>query len=217
MKVAEIWRYPVKSMAGEMLESASVTSLGTKGDRVVHVEDTHGRLITARTHPRLMGRHARLNSDGEPLVDGIPWMEPQVRDSDGEIVGQGARLVRDDAAHRFDVLPLLVTTDGAMAAFGHDGRCLRPNIVVGEVDGLAERDWPGSRLRIGNVIIGIQDLRACCVVTTFDPDMLEQDREVLLDIVKKFGGKIALNCNVIQSGRIKVGYRVDLVSHRLSG
>jgi len=33
------------------------------------------------------------------------------------------------------VVPLLVATDGAIAAFGHDGRRLRPNIAVGGVEG----------------------------------------------------------------------------------
>ena len=38
MKVAEIWRYPVKSMAGERLGRARIGALGIEGDRVVHVE-----------------------------------------------------------------------------------------------------------------------------------------------------------------------------------
>ena len=210
MEVSEIWRYPVKSMAGERLDSATITSLGIGGDRVVHVEDAHGNFITARSHPRLLGHHARLGSDGEPLVDGIPWMEPRVQDSVAGIVGRGARLVRDDTALRFDVLPLLVATDGAIAAFGHDGRRLRPNLVVGGVDGLSERFWPGRRLRIRDVVIGVQDLRGRCVMTTFDPDTLRQDRGVLRDIVQKFGGKLALNCFVIRSGEIRVGDLVEL-------
>ena len=37
-KVAQIWRYPVKSMASERLEQARVGPLGIQGDRVVHVE-----------------------------------------------------------------------------------------------------------------------------------------------------------------------------------
>ena len=67
--------------------------------------------------------------------------------------GDAAVLVRDDGIERFDVLPLLVATDGAILALGVDGRRLRPNIVIGGVDGLAERTWPGRRLRIGDVII----------------------------------------------------------------
>ena len=211
MKVAQIWRYPVKSMAGERLNHARIGSLGIKGDRIVHVADARGHVITARTHHRLLGHHATLNASGEPLVDGLLWTQPDVRDKVVKIVGPGAMLVRDESIDRFDVLPLLVATDGAIAAFEHDGRRLRPNLVIGGVEGLAERSWPGQCLHIGDVVIGIQDLRGRCIMTTFDPDSLKQDREVLRDIVRKFDGTLALNCYVIQGGEIRVGDAVELV------
>ena len=85
--------------------------------------------------------------------------------------------MRYEGAERFDVLPLLVATDGAIAAFGYDGRRLRPNIVVGGVEGLTESDWPGACLRIGDVRIGVQDLRQRCIMTSFDPDTQVQDRD----------------------------------------
>jgi len=68
MRVAELWRYPVKSLAGERLESAELTVNGIVGDRVVHVRDERGRVITARTHPRLLALHATLGPDGEPRL-----------------------------------------------------------------------------------------------------------------------------------------------------
>ena len=92
MHLAEIWRYPVKSMAGERLERASAGPLGLHGDRVVQVYDSRGRLVTARTYPRLLGLHATLAADGEPLVDGRPWAAPDVRARVEAIVGAGARL-----------------------------------------------------------------------------------------------------------------------------
>ena len=211
MKVEQIWRYPVKSMGGERLNRTRFGSLGIEGDRVVHAEDARGHVITARTHHRLLGHHATLNASDEPLVDGVLWSDPTVRDDVVDIVGSGARLVRDDSRARFDVLPLLVATDGAIAAFGYDGRRLRPNLVIGGVKGLAERDWPGQCLRIGEIIIGIQDLRGRCIMTTFDPDSLKQDRQVLKDIARKFGGTLALNCYVIRGGEIRVGDPVELV------
>ena len=88
------------------------------------------------------------------------------------IAGPGAKLVRYDGAKRFDVLPLLVATDGAIAAFGHDRRRLRPNLVIGGVEGLTEREWPGACLRIGSGLIGVQDLRLRCIMTSYDPDTL---------------------------------------------
>ncbi len=70
MTVTEIWRYPVKTMAGEKMERATIGPLGIEGDRVVHVEDASGRVITSRSHPRFLGHRAVLGSDRDPLVDG---------------------------------------------------------------------------------------------------------------------------------------------------
>ena len=211
MYISQIWRYPVKSMAGEKLEQASIGALGIAGDRVVHVEDARGSFITSRTHPRLLGHRASLDSSNEPRVDGLRWTDPHVLEMAEAIVGTGARLVRDDSAARFDILPLLIATDGAIAAFGHDGRRLRPNIIVGGVEGMAERSWPHHCSKIGNVRIGVVDLRTRCVMTTFDPDTLRQNRSVLRQIVRTFGGKLALNCHVIRGGEIHVGDEIHLV------
>ena len=212
MRVEQLWRYPVKSMAGEQLDSAQIGPLGIEGDRIVHAQDARGHTITSRTHHRLLGHHATLDASGEPLVDGMLWTRPEVREKVKDIVGPGAMLVRDESVDRFDVLPLLVATDGAIVAFGHDGRRLRPNLVIGGVKGLAERSWPGQCLHIGDVIVGIQDLRGRCIMTTFDPDSLKQDRQVLRDIVRRFDGTLALNCYVIRGGEIRIGDVVELVA-----
>jgi uncharacterized protein YcbX len=121
------------------------------------------------------------------------------------IVGAGAKLIRDDGADRFDILPLLIATDGAIEAFGYDGRRLRPNLVIGGVPGLAERGWEGARLQIGEVVIGVADLRGRCVMTTFDPDTLAQDVGVLRSIVERFDGRLALNAHVVKGGLLREG------------
>ena len=211
MHVAQILRYSVKSMAGERLDCARIGPLGIEGDRVVHVEDARGHVITARSHHRLLGHRAVLDASGEPVVDGRSWTDPKVRKDVADLAGSGARLVRDDSIDRFDVLPLLVATDGAIAAFGHDGRRLRPNLVIGGVEGLVERSWPGHCLHIGEVVIGIQDLRGRCIMTTFDPDTLKQNRQVLAEIARKFDGMLALNCFVIRGGEIQIGDTVTLI------
>jgi len=201
-------------MAGEKLQRACLGQLGIDGDRVVHVEDTHGRVITSRSHPRFLGHKGTLGTDGAPLVDGRLWNSPQVGDEVVDIAGPGAKLVRFDGAERFDVLPLLVATDGAIAAFGHDHRRLRPNIVISGVEGLAEREWPGSCMRIGKVLIGVQDLRLRCIMTSYDPDTQVQDKEITRGIYHRFEGKLALNCFIIEGGEISVGDEVQLVRGR---
>ena len=210
MKVTEIWRYPVKTMAGEKLQRAGLGSLGIEGDRVVHVENDKGRVITSRSHPRFLGHKGSLGAQGDIKVDGRPWDSPAVAAEVMDIAGPGAKLVRSNGAERFDVLPLLVATDGAIAAFGHDHRRLRPNIVIGGVEGLSEGEWPGACLRIGKVLIGVQDLRLRCIMTSFDPDTLVQDKDITRGIYKRFDGKLALNCFVIEGGEIAVGDEVNL-------
>lgn len=211
MRIQQLWRYPVKTMAGEKLSRARIGPLGIEGDRVVHAADARGHVMTSRTHPRFLGHHATLGPDDEPLVDGRPWDSAEVAADVVKIIGEGGRLVRYDGAERFDVLPLLVATDGAIEAFGYDGRRLRPNIVVGDVKGMAERDWPGQSLRVGKVLIGVQDLRLRCIMTSYDPDSLVQDRSITRGIYDRFEGKLALNCFVIEGGEIAVGDEVELV------
>ncbi len=214
MNISEIWRYPVKTIAGERLERVSVGSLGIEGDRVVHVENAKGRVITSRSHPRFLGHKGSLGPHDAIMVDGRLWDSPEVGAEVVDIVGPGAKLVRYDGAERFDVLPLLVATDGAIAAFGHDARRLRSNIVIGGVEGLAESEWPGACLRSGKVLIGVQDLRQRCIMTSYDPDTQVQDKEITRGIYRRFGGKLALNCFVIEGGEIAVGDEVHLVRGR---
>jgi len=212
MSVAELWRYPVKSLAGERLQRAVIGRHGIAGDRVVHVEDGRGRVVTSRTHPMLLGLHATLGDDGEPLVEGDRWTSEEavmaVRRAAAE---EQAALAAHGARAGFDVLPLLVATDGAIAALGVDHRRLRPNIVIAGVEGLAERAWPGRRLRIGEAIISVAKLRGRCVMTTYDPDTQEQDLSVLKRIVTDFGGRMALDCDVVEGGVVSVGDAVEVV------
>lgn len=211
MRIQELWRYPVKSMAGERVESAEVTETGIVGDRMVLVVGPGGRIITSRTHPRLLGLRATLAADGDVLVNGKRWEDPEIAEAVRAAAGPKARLVRYDGPERFDVLPLLIGTDGAFEQLGVDHRRLRPNIVVGGVEGLAERGWPGHRLRAGAAIASVVKLRARCVMTTYDPDTQVQDLSVLRRIASEFGGQMALDCAVISGGRVAVGDPVELL------
>src|SRR5450631_1875251 len=201
-------------MAGQEMQRAVVGPLGIEADRLVHVEDVRGRVVTSRSHPRFLGMKGAADAQGTITVDGRPWQSPEVDAEVEDIAGKGARLVRYEGAERFDVLPLLVATDGAVAAFGHDYRRLRPNIVVGGVEGLGERNWPGACLRIGKVLIRVQDLRLRCIMTSFDPDTLVQDKNITRDIYRRFEGKLALNCFVIEGGEIAVGDEAHLIRGR---
>ena len=152
MFVKEIWRYPIKSMAGERMLQAEVGDLGIAGDRTILVH-VGGRLVTSRTHHRLLGLKGTLDSSGVPQISGHSWNSPQALNLVKEAAGPDAEVVHYEGAERFDVLPFLVATDWAISHMGFDGRRLRPNIVFGGVEGLMEREWPGRRLQIGGVLI----------------------------------------------------------------
>jgi uncharacterized protein len=210
MWIQQIWRYPVKSMAGESLNSVDLTESGVAGDRIIQVRNAAGRIMTARTRPLLLRHHATLGTGNQVLVDGRPWNAEDVARDVQAAAGAGTRLVESNAEDRFDVLPLLIATDGMLTAVGQDLRRFRPNLVIGGVPGLSERQWEGAQLRIGPVVIGMEDLRSRCIMTTFDPDSGQQDLGVLRRVQEEFNGRLGLNSYVAAPGRISVGDEVVL-------
>ena len=210
LHVAGLWRYPVKSLAGEALAEAAIGPDGVAGDRLVVVRGPEG-VRTSRRQYRLLGLRGTTGPSGEPRVSGDQWNSPAALARVKEAAGADAWLEPATDENRFDILPLLVATDGAVAAFGRDVRRLRPNILIGGVEGLRERDWEGAELHIGDLTIRLDSLRGRCPMTTVDPDTLERDPEVLKDIGRRFGGRLALNADVLRGGTIAIGDAVTLV------
>ena len=209
LRVEGLWRYPVKSLAGEALKTAELTAEGIPGDRIVHVRGPEG-VRTSRRHYRLLGVQGTLDLNDHVQVNGHPWNSPEALAAVKAAAGDDAWLDAYEGLERFDVLPLLVATDGAVAAFGRDIRRLRPNILIAGVHGMDEIDWPGSELHIGEAVIRLDSRRGRCPMTTVDPDTLERDPEVLRDIARRFNGQLALNADVLHPGTIRVGNAVTL-------
>jgi uncharacterized protein YcbX len=220
MRIAELWRYPVKSLAGERLNEADLRDDGIAGDRIYQARRADGKIIDARAHPKMLALHATLAPPNlDLLIDGKPWDTAEVTSiiEEAAASGPGVRLEKRHDSERFDVLPLLVATDGAVAALGYDHRRLRPNILIADVEGLAERQWPGHAIRVGDALIGVRRLRDRCVMTTWDPDTQQQSPEVFQKILDWFDGRMALDCWVIRGGTIRVGDAVEVIEHeRLS-
>ncbi len=210
VRLQQLWRYPVKSLRGEALKVGRLTADGVEGDRVVHVAGPRGPL-TGRTRPGLLTLPAATDSDGSPLVDGHSWKSPQALDLIRERAGDGARLVADTSPDRFDILNLLVATDGAVARFGEDIRRLRPNLMLSGIPADLEADLPGRAFRIGEALIGVHRRRQRCVVTTIDPDTGEQDLDVFRRIRNVFGGQLGLDCWVIEPGTVQLDDPVEIV------
>lgn len=72
MRLAGIHRYPVKSTMGHDPRSAEVLPWGLAGDRRYLVTDAAGRMLTARTHARLLTCRAEV--DGEAITLTAPGL-----------------------------------------------------------------------------------------------------------------------------------------------
>jgi hypothetical protein len=75
---------------------------------------------------------------------------------------------------------------------------------------MAETLWEGAQLRIADTLVQLDALRGRCVMTTVDPDTLERDPEVLKDIGRRFGGRLALDADVERGGTVRMGDDVVL-------
>jgi MOSC domain-containing protein len=211
LHVAGLWRYPVKSLAGEPLSTAVIGPDGVAGDRMVRVRGPEG-VRTSRRQYRMLGLRGTLDRNGRARINNHLWNSPEALALIKEAAGADAWVEACNGLDRFDILPMLVATDGAVAVFGRDIRRLRPNFVIGGVDGLGERDWPGGELHIGNVIVRLDSMRGRCHMTTVDPDTLQVDPSVLRDIVQRLDNQLALNASVVRGGTIRVGDPVTLVT-----
>lgn len=68
--VAQLWRYPVKSMQGERLSAVQIQGDGVDGDRRWGVRDERtGRVLTGRREARLLEAAARQAAGGEPVIE----------------------------------------------------------------------------------------------------------------------------------------------------
>ena len=81
---------------------------------------------------------------------------------------------------------------------------------------MAETLWEGAQLQIADTLVRLDARRGRCTMTTVDPDTLERDPEVLKDISRRFGGRLALDADVVHGGTVRLRDAVVLVptTHR---
>jgi uncharacterized protein YcbX len=99
-RVADLFRYPVKSLQGERIERASLTATGIPGDRAWALrDDVRGEITGGRRFPQLMTLSARLLA--EPTEgDRAPPVE--LTDPQGERIGSTDKGVNAWLAVRLD-------------------------------------------------------------------------------------------------------------------
>src|SRR3954468_9035886 len=161
--VAELHRWPVKSMGGEPVEALRIDERGAGGDRTYALFDGfkgRPRRLTAREAPRLLTWTASYGgADVDPADPPAPTLAtsdgPPYAADDADLTAILAEDLRRDVEMRRDVrgqqdLPntLLLTTQATLEALRAelgeelDLRRFRPNVHVAlDTPAWAEHDW----------------------------------------------------------------------------
>ena len=180
MRVVELWRYPVKSLIGEQLESVVVTDAGLEGDRRFALFDAEsGFGLTGRRVPELLFASARVRDDGGVdivLPDGLvthdedalsAWLDRQVmlRSASSEVTrryenpvdfeneGSSAWAPFDGAGGAFhDSGGARISLVSMATIEGWDRRRFHANVLL---DGEGEDSLVGSRVTLGDAVLEV--------------------------------------------------------------
>lgn len=240
--IAELARYPVKSMAGTTLPSAYLGLHGLAGDRRFAFRRTGDAsgfpFLTAGRFPQML----TYRPTGTAEIGGEP-LPTHVRTPDGAELDLRGDELRAEIASRsgHDVELMMyrhgifddgqvsliglatIAAIGAKAGMEIDRRRMRANIVLDTpgVGAFGEDAWVGATLVFGDgddapaVSVTARDER--CAMVNFDPDSGEQDARVMKAIVRMTGNYAGVYATVIRAGTIHAGDAVRLLDrHRLA-
>jgi uncharacterized protein YcbX len=231
-QVEAIYRYPVKSMAGEQLQAADVGWHGLNGDRRLglrRIEDRGGfPWLTAGKLPELLLFTPVWREDGE--------LPTHVRTPDGRELGIFDEELAAEVQRRhrapvqmmhmkhgiFDEGTVSVITSDTVREIGNlagrktDARQFRPNILVRSLrPKLFEEDqWVGGTLLFGDgdegpaISVTLRDVR--CGMLNFDPDTARVAPEILKTVVRENENNAGVYGAVIRSGRLAVEQTIRL-------
>ena len=222
--VAELWRYPVKSLAGERVQQAEVGARGVAGDRLWSVRDPDGKFGSGKTTRRFRRMDGLLELvatyDTDVPVIAFPAGR-RVRGDDESVhealsahVGRPVTLGREAAVSHFDEGPVHVLTTASLRALaGAHGRDLDPrrfraNILLdtGEQAGLLEDGWIGRRLAIGGeVVLSIRCGMTRCVMVDLAQVGLERESGLLRSIAGFNDAKLGVVADVERAGEVREG------------
>lgn len=225
--VAGLWRYPVKSMAGERLDEVEVSWNGLAGDRRWAFIRSH-RLrsgfpwLTIRDLPELAHYRPRFaepdRSDASAMLVCTP--------SGGELdvaspalaaeLGRGVRVIKQNRG-AFDAMPLSLLTTQTVANLGKlvgtdlTVERFRPNLLV-DAPGLdfPEDAFVGRVLRLGGLRMRVDRHDKRCVVVTVDPVTLVRNPAILRAIARERDMRIGVYGSTVEPGRVAVGDPVEL-------
>ena len=219
--VAEVWRYPVKSLPGDRLERrVAIGPAGIEGDRRrAVVDEATGKVLTAKTVPAMLSASPSWDA-GElsaflgrtvRLADPVPG-EPSVfdMDVDPEDATEVVEL-RTQHGSFFDSRSTLhVLTTASLGA--HDVRRFRPNLLVDCGGTFPEDGWVGRTLRIGDGVEATvrKRTRRCVLITRAQPG-LDRDVPLFRTLLREREGDLGVYIDARTTGSVAPGDPVELV------
>ena len=222
-RVVALYRYPVKSMAGEELDHVEVSWHGLAGDRRwAFVREGQVRSgfpwLTIRERPELA--HYRPRFTDPDRLDASPTLVRTPGGAELDVVelatSLGARVIRQ---HRgvFDTMPLSLLSTQTLAGLGRLAGTelvparFRPNLLVDATGGdFPEDGWVGRVLRIGGLRMRVDQRDKRCVVVTVDPVTLRRDPAILRAIARERDSRVGVYGSTVAPGRVAVGDAVVL-------
>ena len=233
--LAALFRYPVKSMAGEAVETALLRWHGLAGDRrfaFVRRDDASGfPWLTIRQVPAMTTLRARVAGadpeSGDVVVRTDGGADLEIRSealrADLEArYGGPLHLLRTDRG-AFDSMPVSITTSQAVATVGrHAGAPVtperfRPNVVIdaaGEPEDFPEDAWIGSRLILGDgedaPVVRVDRPDERCSVVNFEPLTAARNPAVLRAIARHHANRFGVYGSIERPGIAAVGATVYL-------
>ncbi|MEO8192899.1 MAG: MOSC N-terminal beta barrel domain-containing protein [Gemmatimonadales bacterium] len=229
-RVAALFRYPVKSMGVEALETVEVGWAGLAGDRRwAFVRDGMIRSgfpwLTIREHPLMWKYQPRFVEPDKP--DTSPTMVRTPSGGDFDVVdpqlaaelGDGVRVIKQDRGV-FDAMPLSLITTQTIGGLGEfvgaelDPRRFRPNLLIEALDDaeFPEDTWMGGVLRVGGMRMRIDKRDKRCVVINVDPVTTGRDPAILRAVAQERDARLGVYGTTVQPGRASVGDPVVLES-----
>ena len=229
--VQALYRYPVKSTAGQLVRACAVTGRGLRHDRgwAVYTDDggiaSGKRTRRFRPVPGLMQWSSRVDDeDGEPLLaspDGRRFRvgDPAASKALSEAFGQALTLRPETAVQHHDETPLHVITTSSLAALGNitgsvvDERRFRANIII-DTPGqpaFVEDGWTGSELVLGNgAVLRLGPGMPRCVMIDQSQAGVEAAGKTLKLLGLHHRAEFGLQAHVRQPGTVRVGAAVFL-------
>jgi hypothetical protein len=230
--VEAIFRYPVKSMAGESLEAAEIGWHGLEGDRRLafrRLEDRGGfPWLTASKLPDLL-RFTPQRQGGAnlpthirtPEGQAMPVFSQELAAEVGRLYGLPVQMMQlkqgiFDEASISVIASATVHEISRLAGLNPDVRRFRPNIVARLLRPIPfqEDEWLGGVLSFGEgndapaIIVTQRDVR--CAMVNLDPDTATPAPEVLKAVVRANQNHAGIYATVTRTGRVAVGQTIYL-------